>query len=347
MIHKVQPVSYNEFKSPKGSQVMLPISSGITARETYFAAFAADAPSNRVALLLAGGDGKRLQELTREITGVPIPKQYCRLLHGSSLLEAAISRAHLFARRERISVIINRSHLELAADQLRPLPQSNVIVQPLNRDTGPGLAFALLHLDKIYPDAIVAVFPTDHYVDSDREFIVHVLYAVNLISRLPDKIAILGVAPDRPETEYGYIVPESPLANFERAYHVKTFTEKPTLSGASEIISRGGLWNTLVMVFKVSRMLELMCDLFPDELCVLSTLRDAPEKAADVYQTVGSWNLSKHFLARIPKQLILVEVANVRWSDWGTRESIERTYRSLNLAPSWNPGKSVAPSRRR
>ena len=79
-------------------------------------------PSNRVALLLAGGDGMRLQELTRAIAGVPIPKQYCRLLNGSSLLEAAISRAQLFTGREHISVVINRNHLNWQKNSCRPFP---------------------------------------------------------------------------------------------------------------------------------------------------------------------------------------------------------------------------------
>jgi mannose-1-phosphate guanylyltransferase len=322
--------------------VVLPLSRSITIEEDFIVASAADAPSNRVALLLAGGDGKRLQDLTREIAGTPIPKQYCRLLHGSSLLEATLSRAQLFAPRDRIAVIVNRNHFSLARDQLRALPESNIFVQPLNRDTGPGLAFALMQLEKTHPDAIVAVFPTDHYIDEDRMFIAHVLHAVNLIARLPDKIAILGVAPDRPETEYGYILPDGPLETYAKAYRVKTFTEKPTPAGARDILSRGGFWNTFVMVFKISRMLELLCEHFPDDLHILSILRDAPERAADVYQTIGSWNLSTQVLARIPKHLILVEVANVRWSDWGTRESVERTYHALNLVPAWNPANSVS-----
>jgi len=321
---------------------MLPLPSGITIEEDYIIASAAEAPSNRLALLLAGGDGKRLQDLTREVAGVPIPKQYCRLLHGSSLLEATVTRAHLFAPRDRITVIVNHSHLPLAMEQLRALPAANILVQPLNRDTGPGLAFALLQIEKIHPDAIVAVFPTDHYIDEDRMFVAHVLHAVSLIARAPDKVAVLGVVPDRPETGYGYILPDGPLENYPRAYRVKTFSEKPALAGAREILSRGGLWNTFVMVFKISRMLELLSQFFPDDLHMLSLLREAPEKAADVYKTIGAWNLSTQVLARIPKHLILVEVANVRWSDWGTRESVERTYRALNLVPSWNPANSAS-----
>jgi mannose-1-phosphate guanylyltransferase len=292
--------------------------------------------SNRVALLLAGGDGTRLQELTREIAGVPIPKQYCRLLHGSSLLEATIARAQLFTTRDRINVVVNENHLAFAKEQLRSLPEPNIYVQPMNRDTGPGMIFALMNLQRTHPDATVAVFPTDHYIDNDRAFIAHVLRAVNTIAHVPDKIAVLGIAPDRPETGFGYILPANPLGISEKTYYVEAFAEKPSPLGARDIISRGGLWNTFVMVFKLSRMMELLCEFVPDECGRLFELRESPHIAAQLYQNLDSWNLSTQVLARIPQHLIMLEVGDVRWSDWGTRESVERTYRSLNLVPFWN-----------
>jgi mannose-1-phosphate guanylyltransferase len=304
-------------------------------RESHRSRLTPGLPADRVALLLAGGDGTRLRELTNQIAGAPIPKQYCRLLQGSSLLEATISRARLFAPLERISVVINENHVELAKPQVNTLPESNVIVQPLNRDTGPGMLFALLHLERVHHDTTVAVFPTDHYIDQDWAFIAHVLRAVGIVTQMPDKIAVLGIAPDRPETGYGYIVPSEPLKKDRRAYQVGTFTEKPNLACAESIIEQGGLWNTFVMVFRISRMLELLRELVPFEFQRLSELRTAPHKAAEIYQTIRPWNLSLQVLARIPQHLIVLRVGNVRWSDWGTRESVERTYRALKLVPFW------------
>jgi len=301
----------------------------------------AQTSSNRVALLLAGGDGTRLRDLTRAISGAPIPKQYCRLLRGSSLLEAAISRAHLFAPCDRISVIINADHIDLAKDQVNTLSESNIFVQPLNRDTGPGMIYALLQLKQAYPDATVAVFPTDHYVDNDWAFIGHVLHAVDIVSHMPEKIAILGIAPDRPETGYGYILPAKPLKMHRKAYHVEAFIEKPNLTAAQAIIEEGGLWNTFVMVFKIGRMLELLRKMVPYEYEQLSELRASPSEAAAIYQSLRSWNLSTRVLSRIPEHLIVHRVANVRWSDWGTRESVERTYKALKLVPFWNQSNSI------
>jgi len=307
----------------------------IDSYESNWSYPATETQPNYVALLLAGGDGRRLQELTSEIAGAPIPKQYCRLLRNSSLLEAAISRARLFAPPDRISVVINRDHIDLAKDQVKSLPESNIIVQPLNRDTGPGMIFALLHLERINPNATVAVFPTDHYVDKDSAFITHVLRAASAISSMPDKIAVLGVVPDRPATEYGYILPARPLRTLAKACSVEAFIEKPDPVSARAIIARGGLWNTFVMVFKISRMLELLQDLVPHEFKKLCMLRTAPDMAAEVYQDLDTWNLSTQVLALIPQHLIVIQIANVRWSDWGTRESIEHTYRasSSNRSP--------------
>ena len=153
-------------------------------------------------------------------------------------------------------------------------------------------------------------------------------------------MALLGIVPDRPETGYGYILPASPLKTSGNLYHVDSFVEKPNSDDAREIIARGGLWNTLVMVFRLSRMLDLVQELAPREVDELFELRTSPERAVSLYQTMQPWNFSTQLLMRIPQHLITLKIANVLWSDWGTRESIERTYRALNLVPSWKLAKA-------
>jgi len=319
---------------------MFTLAQHIEKRMESFDSLAAAAPRQRLALLLAGGDGKRLQELTAQLTGVPIPKQYCPLLRGRSLLELTLSRTHYFAPPENTRVVINKNHLAWAKAQLGVLPESNIFVQPENRDTGPGILFALAQMARTYPDATVAVFPTDHFVDDDRTFIAHVLRAACLVNRFPSKIAILGVTPDHPETGYGYILPGQPLHSTltpSRICHVRAFTEKPSPIMAGEFISQGGLWNTFVMVFQLKRMLELLRALAPRNSQKLFYLQGFPEEISAIYQDIDPWNFSSQILAQIPNELIVFEVPDVRWSDWGTRESIERTCRQMKLVPAWRP----------
>src|SRR5262245_2498439 len=91
------------------------------------------------ALVLAGGDGARLRDLTTLIAGAPIPKQYCRIDGERSLLEATLARIAPVAGARRTMAIVNQSHLPLAYEQLASLPRENVLVQPANRETGPGI----------------------------------------------------------------------------------------------------------------------------------------------------------------------------------------------------------------
>jgi mannose-1-phosphate guanylyltransferase len=299
---------------------------------------AAAAPKQRLALLLAGGDGTRLQAFTAQLTGVPIPKQYCPLMRGRSLLELTLSRTRCFAPIQDTRVIINQNHLGLARDQLQSLPENNIFVQPENRDTGPGMIFALMQIARTNPDATVAVFPTDHFIDDEKAFIAHVLRATCLVHQFPEKIAILGVTPNHPETGYGYIMPGQPLYTTRtpwRVFQVKAFNEKPSPTMAREFISQGGLWNTFVMVFQLKRILGLLRDMAPKDSQKLFELQDYLAEAPEIYRNLYPWNFSNHILARIPEELIVLEAPDIHWSDWGTRESIERTYRRMNLVPAW------------
>jgi mannose-1-phosphate guanylyltransferase len=301
---------------------------------------AAAAPKQRFALLLAGGDGTRLQEFTAQLTGAPIPKQYCPLMRGRSLLELTLSRTRYFAPIENTRVIVNQNHLELAKNQLQALPDNSIFVQPENRDTGPGMIFALMQIARTSPDATIAVFPTDHFVDNDRAFIAHVLSATCLVHQFPQKIAILGVTPSHPDTGYGYIMPgrslDTTLAS-RRVCHVKAFNEKPSRIMAREFIAQGGLWNTFVMVFQLKRVLGLLRDMAPKDSQKLFDVQDYPAEAPAIYRDLNPWNFSTHILSRIAEELIVLEAPDIHWSDWGTRESIERSYKRMNLAPAWRP----------
>jgi mannose-1-phosphate guanylyltransferase len=301
---------------------------------------AAAAPKQRMALLLAGGDGIRLQEYTTQLTGFPMPKQYCPLVGGRSLLQLALYRAHLFAPAENTRVIINQNHRAWAGEQLKALPEDNIFIQPENRDTGPGMIFALAKIAQTSPDAIVSVFPTDHFIDDDSAFIAHVLRAACLVHQMPQKIAVLGVTPNHPETGYGYILPGQSLHTHMTPWkvsHVKAFREKPTGAMAREFISQGGLWNTFVLVFQVKRVLGLLRDLAPEDSQKLFELQDRSVDPVAIYRNIQPWNFSNRILTRIPEDLIVLEAPDIRWSDWGTRESIERTCRRFNLLPASRP----------
>jgi len=297
------------------------------------------------ALVLAGGDGRRLQALTQALTGVPIPKQYCRIVGDRSLLESTLLRTRHLVPHERTLVIVNHDHLDVARDQLNALPRHCLLVQPRNCDTGPGLLFSLLHLARRSPQATVAVFPSDHYVGNECRFVEHVQRATRIVEEVPEKIVLLGIPPDRPEPGYGYVEPAQPLrmVGGEGAFHVGRFQEKPTLAGARSILARGGLWNSFVMVFRLPRMLALMHEVLPAEFEEMHSLPADAAVAAARYRDLRPWNFSTAFLARIPEHLVVLRAEDVQWSDWGTQQAIERTFKSLKIRPPWRARK-LAPA---
>jgi mannose-1-phosphate guanylyltransferase len=299
-------------------------------------------PEHLWALVLAGGDGTRLQPITRLIAGVPIPKQYCRIVGNRSLLEATLERVGPLVPPERTLAIVNHGHLELAQPQLAALPLPNVLVQPRNLDTGPGILVSLLELARRDPDAIVAIFPSDHYVRAEGAFRRRVVEMARLMDGHPETIALLGVRPDRVETGYGYIVPGPPVGG--AAFRVAAFHEKPARDLAARIMRRGGLWNSFVMVGRVARLVALLRDVRSDDVARLAPLPADVDALAPAYDELRAWNFSHDFLARIPQHLLVARVDDLGWSDWGTPEAVERTFATLGLVPLWRASKRRPPA---
>jgi mannose-1-phosphate guanylyltransferase len=287
------------------------------------------------ALVLGGGDGTRLQALTRVIAGEPIPKQYCRIIGNRSLLEATLERIAPLVPAARTLAIVNRGHLKLARPQLVTLPPANVLVQPRNLDTGPGILMSLVELQRRDPAATVAIFPSDHDVRDETAFRRHVRRMTRVVDEHPGEIALLGARPERPDAGYGYIVPGPWAAGRGAAFRVAAFHEKPAQSVAARIIRRGGLWNSFVMVGRAARFIELIRAIRPDDVARLACLPADAEALDALYDGLSAWNFSRDFLARIPGHLVVARADDLGWSDWGTPDAIERSFARLGLVPPW------------
>src|SRR5262245_1619453 len=116
------------------------------------------------AVILAGGDGTRLKSLTRKIAGDERPKQFCSVLGAATLLEETQRRAALQLANERTLYVVNLMHEFFYAPILAREPMENLVVQPRNAGTAPAILYSLLRIAAVDPQAVVALFPSDHYI---------------------------------------------------------------------------------------------------------------------------------------------------------------------------------------
>ena len=150
-----------------------------------------------------------------------------------------------------------------------------------------------------------------------------------MVQRFPDEIVVLGIRPDHAEPGYGYIQPGEPLAGKDSIRRVASFYEKPERALAEQLGRAGWLWNSFVMVFRVSCMLEVILEVVPEEFAQMSALPRNPVASARIYATLPQWNFSHRILPCIAPHLLVKRVDDLHWSDWGTRELIERTLETL------------------
>jgi mannose-1-phosphate guanylyltransferase len=160
--------------------------------------------SRRWGVLLAGGDGTRLQKLTRLICGDDRPKQFCPLFGNETLLEDTRKRAERSISREQILVPLTRSHraFYLQEPGIRP---SQRIVQPANKGTAPPILYSLLSIEQNDDEAIVAILPCDHYYSEEPAFTAALECAFDIAAQHPGSVVLLGEFPRSPEVDYGWI----------------------------------------------------------------------------------------------------------------------------------------------
>lgn len=298
----------------------------------------------RNAVVLAGGDGRRLESFVRRLWGDTLPKQYVTLYGTHSLLDRTFERVQRLIPPDRIMTVVSRDHFRYndACRQLARRPKGTVIVQPQNKDTAPGLLLPLTYLRKRSADGLVAVFPSDHHVTNDRALMEYVEKAFLTVERRPDLIVLLGVKPDRPESDYGYVLPGAPMAGVGR-FDVRSvchFIEKPSLRRTDELIQRGALWNTSILVFRLQTLLDVMWRIAPFLPLVFTDIAEAiatpqeQEVIDAVYRNLPPVNLSRGVLELVsetcPSRLAVVRVEDAPWSDWGAEHRILRDLRAMD-----------------
>jgi mannose-1-phosphate guanylyltransferase len=285
------------------------------------------------ALVLAGGDGSRLRSLTTTESGAIVPKQFCSLRHGPSLLTQSLIRAGSVALPDRICAVVAAQHRWCWEQQLGSVPSANIFVQPENRGTAHGILFGLLQIEARDPRATVVLLPADHYVRHEALLARSLRDATDLTAR-EDVVYLLGAEPDRIDTEFGYIVPAERKQG--GASRVITFVEKPEPERVRRLLELGALWNMFIVVGSVSALLDLYEVAHGATVEWLSTVigrgkngsTDSAALAA-AYQSLRSVDFSRDLLEPQGPSVRVVGVPHCGWNDLGTPKRVIETLHDL------------------
>lgn len=280
-------------------------------------------------IVLAGGEGTRVRDFLRRLCGGRGIKQFCTIIGRDSLLGHTLARIERLIPRERILVVVSQDHEKEVQQQLGHWPTSNVIYQPANRDTLPGILLPLTYISQRDSSATVAVFPSDHFVIEEEQFMHAVKRLAEEAQASSEQLILLGATPNEADGDYGWIVPASRQPDQESQAVVR-FIEKPSSACAQELMVSGALWNTFVFAGQSTTLWEMARRVAPDLYYTFSRLHRvlnlktsyAPLFTEYLYERMRAVNFSSGVCEPLVPWLRVLPAPEVGWSDWGTAKRI-------------------------
>jgi len=213
---------------------------------------------------MAGGIGSRFWPLSK----TQCPKQFLDILGmGRTLLQQTFDRFIQLIPARQIFIVSNLEYKQLIIDQLADIPEENILLEPLRRNTAPCIDYANFRIYQKNPDANIVVAPSDHLIVKEEEFLRHVKEGLEFV-RANDALLTMGIVPSRPETGYGYIQSvQKKIKGYESTglRKVKTFTEKPDLKLARVFLDSGDFyWNAGIFFWSLKTIMRAFESFLPE-----------------------------------------------------------------------------------
>ena len=289
--------------------------------------------SQNYCVILAGGRGRRLWPSSREAC----PKQFIDFFGtGRTQLQATYDRVVKLLPKENIYVCTCKEFFETTKQQLPEVPERNVMVEPIHRNTAPSVAWAAMRILKKDPKANLIVLPSDQLVLNEVQFQRSVELGFGYVSE-HDVLLVMGVKPSRPEPGYGYIQ-LGDLSCKPDVFAVKSFTEKPEREFATMFMQSGEFyWNTGIFQSNVRCLLQSFEGIFPEVLRALRYEKvdyTYEEEMAYVTENYPRYpNLSLDYAILEQSRDVFVMKCDFGWADLGTWHAV---YESMSKVENDN-----------
>jgi len=295
------------------------------------------------AVVLAGSEAIHLRPLIRRLYGEDPPAPFTSIFGSPTLLRRTFDRVDGAIPANRTVISIVRGREGEVEEALDGKPIRHVLVQPEDKGTAAGILLAAHWIHRRDPDAIIAVFPSDHFIAPEDVFIEHALEAAEVARAHPRWLVLLGAVPTDPEPDYGWIEPGdimgwSPTLG-EPISQVRRFKEKPSAMTARVYQEEGWLWNTFVFVAGASLLLSLGAQYLSElhaGLCHVRSLEGTDLEASALRRAYGlapTAHFSEAILERCPPGLVVFRLPTLTWSDWGTPRRVLKSLSKVGILP--------------
>lgn len=282
--------------------------------------------SNNYCVILAGGKGRRLWPCSREVH----PKQFIDFFGcGRTQLQQTFDRFAKIVPEENILVCTNVAYAALVREQLPDVPERNLLIEPIHRNTAPSAAWATYRIGHLDAEANIIFTPSDQTVQNEQAFTDNISDGLDFVST-HDRLLALGVKPTRPEPGYGYI--QMGEQEQDGVFRVQSFTEKPERDFARMFMESGEfLWNTGLFLANARHAWQSLSKILP------VVLRDFEEHSpvysieaenAFIRDNFPSYpNLSVDFGILEKSDDVCVMRCDFGWADLGTWHSLYEAMR--------------------
>jgi len=235
-------------------------------------------------IIIAGGCGKRFWPASRKDK----PKQLLKIINNVSLIKLTYDRLLNISDRAKIFIVSSKTFIKEFKKQIKDFPQENFIVEPSPKNTTAAIYLASNFISKINNDAIIGVYPSDHYISSQSKFKTIIKSINDFIENNNKEIVTIGLKIKSPSNSYGYIkIDNNYIKNF---YRISKFIEKPTIANAKTFMGDSKyLWNSGMYFAKVSTIIreiikykpEMNINLFKKDIVNKKNWANLPDESID------------------------------------------------------------------
>jgi mannose-1-phosphate guanylyltransferase len=271
-------------------------------------------------VIMAGGAGTRFWPISRNNN----PKQFHDVLNtGKTLLQQTAFRFRNICPQENIYIVTSRKYVQLVKDQLPFLADSQVLAEPLRRNTAACIAYACYKIGVLNETANIIISPADHIVLNEVEFETRLNISI-AAAQNSDNLLTLGISPTRPDTGYGYI---QFVKAVDDVKNVVQFLEKPALNKAIEFVESGEyVWNAGIFIWSLTTFKNSFSKSMPEmseafNKGMIHYFNDSEEDFInDIYVNCESISIDYALMEKAKN--VQVVLGDFGWSDLGTWKSL-------------------------